>query len=224
MVSHFIAFFGPDGSGKSTHAELLSNHLQSQRVKVRKVWMRSPHTFAYLLSRFLVKIGFYRLILNPFGEGKKIPAVHVNRKFRLFWSITELVSVIPVIILRIYIPLLLGYVVIAERCIVDTIVNIAYYTNDAGFLQSRTARLLLNLFPREALLIHLDSDYKTLLRRRGRTVEAYSLIKFQRDCYKVMEKLLNATYINTSNHDINQISNLIINLVERKCKQVMRYD
>jgi energy-coupling factor transporter ATP-binding protein EcfA2 len=218
MVLQIIAFFGPDGSGKSTYAELLANHLQSHGMKVRKVWMRSPHTFAFLLSRFLVKIGFYRLVLNPFGEGKKIPAVHVNRKFRLFWSITELVSVIPVVILRVYIPLLLGYVVVAERCIVDTIVNIAYYTNDASFLQSRTVRLLLNLFPRKALLIHLDSDYLTLMKRRGRTVEAYSLINFQRNCYRAIEKLLNAAYVNTSNHDVNQTSKLIIRLVKEKMR------
>ena len=220
MASHFIAFFGPDGSGKSTHASLLIYHLRSHKVQTRKVWIRSPHTFAYLLSCLLVKVGFYRVVLNSFGYDKKIPAVHINRGLKIFWSLAELISIMPVVMLRVYLPLLLGYTVVAERCIVDTIVNIAYYTKNLEFLQSRTAKILLRFIPKNAILIHLDVDYPTLVNRRGRIVEAYELIKFQKECYKKMENLLNAAYINTSCSDIKYVNNLIINLVENRIKMM----
>jgi len=218
LKSRFIAFFGPDGSGKSTHASLLINHLRSHKVQTRKVWIRSPHTFAYLLSCLLVKVGFYREVLNSFGYNKKIPAVHTNKSLKIFWSVAELISVMPVVMLRVYLPLLLGYTVVAERCIVDTIVNIAYYTENLEFLQSRTAKILLRFIPKNAILIHLDVDYPTLVNRRGRIVEAYELIKFQKECYKKMENLLNAAYIDTSCSDIKYVNNLIINLVENQIK------
>lgn len=178
--------------------------------------MRSPHTFAYLISCFLIKIGFYRIVFNPFGGKKKLPAVHINRALRLFWSITEFAGVVPIILLRAHIPMKLGYAVIAERCLVDTIVNIAYHIGDIGFLHGRMARVLIYLFPRKTLFIYFDSNYKTLVERRGKNVEAYSLIKFQRDCYKLMEKMLNATRIDTSNHDVNQTSNIIKELIKKE--------
>lgn len=220
LASRFIAFFGPDGSGKSTHASLLVNHFQSRKVQTKKVWIRSPHAFAYLLSRLLVKAGFYRVVSNTFGRNKKIPAVHINRGLKIFWSTVESISAILVMIPRVHLPLLLGYTVVAERCIVDTIVNIAYYINDSEFLQSRTARILLLFIPKNAMLIHLDTDYLTLVNRRDKNVEAYELIKFQKECYKKIENSLNATYIDTSHSDINHVSNLIINLVESRNKML----
>lgn len=210
MASHLIAFFGPDGTGKSTHVELLLNYFQSHKTRVKKAWIRSPHTLAYLLSCFFVKMGFYRIVSNPFGREKKYPAVHIDKRLRRLWSLIELVSVIPVIIFRVYAPLLLGYIVVAERYVVDTLVTIAYYTNDLGFLQSLTARLLLCSIPKNTLFIHLDSDYSTLLKRRGHKVEAYDFIEFQKMGYKMLGNLVGATLIDTSNITIEQTFTRIV--------------
>lgn len=211
MVPRLISFFGPDGAGKSTHVELLVNHFQSNKTKVRKVWIRSPHTLAYLLSRFFVKIGFYRVVSNPFGRRAKIPAVHTSRFFRCFWSMIELVSVLPLILFRVYIPLFLGYTLIAERYLVDTVVTIAYFLSDLGFLQSRTAKLLLCFIPKNTVFIHLDSDYSTIMKRRSRMVEPYDFIKFQRMGYKMIENSVGAMFIDTSNISVEQTSKRIMN-------------
>lgn len=211
MAPRLIAFFGPDGSGKSTHAELLANQFQSHKNKVKKVWIRAPHTLAYLLSRFFVKIGFYRAVSNSFGTKRKIPAVHNSRWLRLFWSLIELASVMPVILLRVYVPLFLGYTVIAERYVIDTIVTVAYYTDDLGFLHSRTAKVLLCFIPKNTVFIHLDSDYSTIMKRRGHIVEEYDFIKFQRIGYKLLGNSVEATFIDTSNISIEQTSMQILN-------------
>ncbi len=219
MVPHLIAFFGADGTGKSTHAESLTSYLKSNRAKVKRAWIRSPHTLAYLVSVFFVKIGFYRTVSNPYGESKKYPAVHINWPIRCFWSLLEFVSVIPVIITRLYLPLLFGYSVIADRFMADTIITIAYYINSLRFLRSFTAKILLLLIPRNSVLIHLDSDYPTLLRRRGSEVEAPDFIKFQRKGYKLIGNHLDATLIDTSKFSIEQTFSQIVSHL--RCEQII---
>jgi thymidylate kinase len=216
LVPRLIAFFGADGTGKSTHAEFLFNYLKSNHVKVKRVWIRSPHTLAYLASVFFVKIGFFRLVPNPYGKTKKYPAVHINWPIRFFWSQLELVSVIPVIITRIYLPLLLGYTVIAERYVADTIVTIAYYINNLRFLRSFTAKILLIFIPKKTILIHLDSDYSTLLKRRGFKVEAYDFIEFQRKGYKIIGNIVETIFIDTSNITVEETFMRIMSQIEIK--------
>jgi len=210
LVPRFIAFFGPDGTGKSTHANLLLNQFKANEAKVRKVWIRSPHTLAYLLSRLLMKIGFSRKVTNPYGRETTIPAVHKSRWLRFLWPWVELAGVLPVILFRVYIPLHLGYTLVAERYVVDTIVTIAYFTNDLSFLQSRTAKILLRFIPENTIFIHLDSNYAALMKRRNRTVEPYSVIEFQKAGYKMIGNSLGAKCIDTSNLSIHQVSSQIM--------------
>jgi hypothetical protein len=190
--------------------KLLVNHFQSRKSRVKKAWIRAPHTLAYLLSRFFVKIGFCRVVINPFGKKTKLPAVHLNRGIRLFWSAVELVSVIPVILFRVYIPLFLGYTVIAERYVVDTVVTVAYYTNDLGFLRSRSARILLSFVPKKTVFIHLDSDNSMIIKRRGRIVDSHDFIKFQRMGYEMMGNSVDAMFIDTSNLSVEQTQKRIL--------------
>lgn len=228
--------------------------LRSNGLRVKKVWIRSPHTLAYLLSLFLLKRGFYRVSstilegtqasaqslesekeskyiepwdirVNPWREMRpeskntcriveKIPAVDSNSQLRSFWPFLELISVLPLILWRVVIPLFLGYTIVAERYIVDTIVTIGYFINDPRFLTSWTARFLLRFIPRNAVFIHLDSDYDTLLRRRGHNVEVRGYISFQRASYKHFDRILNPLIIDTSMSTPNETFTAIVNKLE----------
>jgi len=46
MRSRLVSFFGPDGSGKTTQAMMLADHLRARGVKVRLAWIRSKRTLA----------------------------------------------------------------------------------------------------------------------------------------------------------------------------------
>ncbi|GAH62507.1 unnamed protein product, partial [marine sediment metagenome] len=231
--------------------QILVDYIRSHGIKVKKIWIRSPHTLAFFLSMFFLKIGFYRVSSNPIEisekilaentnpqnsapwnthnnpwrdtfsdkEGniivrEKIPAVNTNPWFKRLWCAIEVASVLPLILFRVYIPLLLGYTLVAERYVIDSIVTIAYFINDFGFLTSLGARLLLQFIPKDAVFIHLDSDYKTLMKRRGRNVEVKNFIDFQRVAYEKMEKLVNVISINTSILDIRQTSEKIMQALE----------
>jgi energy-coupling factor transporter ATP-binding protein EcfA2 len=214
LLGELIIFFGPDGSGKSTQVKLLINYLRSQKIKVKKVWIRSPHTLAYLFSRLLKKAGFYRIILTPHGVEQKMFSLPSDGAFRSFWYLLELISVKPLILLKVRFPLLLGYTVVADRFVVDTVVNLAYYGNDVKFVQSSIANLFFRLIPKNASLIHLDSDYSTILKRRGIAVDSLSFIEFQRTAYKLINRSIQAKKINTSKSTVIQTSQEIQLYVE----------
>ncbi|MHA1834222.1 MAG: hypothetical protein ACTSV7_09530 [Candidatus Baldrarchaeia archaeon] len=232
-----IHFFGPDGAGKTTQVDLLVNFFKKRGVQTRKCWVRSPHTLAYILWRLFVKIGFYRIIWNPFGVGIKIPAVDRNRALKNFWSLAEFFSVLPHIAIR-KILMSRGYKIIAERYILDTITTIAFFVNDINFIRSRLARVLIRFIPKDAILIFVDADFETILQRReplfyerirkqknpkrkrkkvriygyvpNHAIEPREFIDFQRKAYKVLATSLGAFEIYSPNLSVDETFNVIL--------------
>lgn len=226
-IPSLVHFFGPDGSGKTTHVGILIDTLRKEEPRVEKVWLRSPHTVAFLLWKLFVKIGFYRAVSNPFGDSIKLPAVSNKRSLRTIWALTEFFSVLPLII-RIRCRMLRGYKYVAERYILDTVTTIAYFVGDIGFLRSRISRTLYLFIPADAAFIFLDSDFKTVFMRRAHfyhenprqktrtygalprsAVEPREFIDFQRAAYRVLAKSYNALEINTSTMTIEETSDAI---------------
>ena len=224
--SRLIHFFGPDGSGKSVQANILMSYLEMDHVRVKKYWLRAHHTVAYLLWKILVAIGFYRAIVNIYGDELKIPAV--NRSYFLcrFWATIEFIGILPLVI-RANILLLSGYCLVAERYILDTIAGIAYAVDDPNFPKSWTARMLFCLIPRNTFYIFLDSDYETIRARRsgdnhvstkGRQqvevakpfLEPREFIEFQRSLYGRLALQSDALTIDTSKTSIEETSKIIL--------------
>jgi len=231
---HVIHFFGPDGAGKSTQADILVNMLSRQGFRVKKYWVRSPHTLAFVLWRIFVRIGFYRSIPNPYGVTVKLPAVDRNPVLRYFWQIVEFISIVPVIV-RSYIYLLSGYRLIAERYILDAATTIAYFINDIDFIRGRTSKLLFQLIPKSTAFVFLDSDYDAIYIRRAPSIDPrkysnevrnnYSLtskgsleppdfIEFQRKAYKILAKSFDSLTIDTSELSIEETSHRILQYLE----------
>jgi len=221
----FVHFFGPDGSGKSTQADLLVDFFERSGIPAKKCWLRSPHTFAFLLWRIFVRIGFYRGILNPFGYEIKLPAVDRRKSLRYVWALIEFFSVLPIII-RIRLLGSKGYKLIAERYVLDTVTTIAFFIGDISFLRSNVSRLLFLFIPRDTAFIFLDSNFETVFGRRAplyytdtrntekraygaipkSAVEPREFIDFQRTAYRILAKSFNALTIDTSKNTIEETS------------------
>jgi len=230
-----VHFFGPDGAGKSTHVEILMELFKKDEPRLKKIWLRSPHTAAFLLWRLFVKIGFCRVVTNPFGDSIKLPAVNRRRSLRTIWALIEFFSVLPHI-LRIRFFMLRGYKCIAERYVLDTVVTIAYFIGDIGFLGSRISRLLFNFIPDDTLFIFLDSDFETVFNRRAHlrfgeslqkknrdygslpqsAVEPREFIDFQRSAYAILANVFKVTRIDTSERSVHETSNEIQKRLEIK--------
>lgn len=226
----FIHFFGPDGAGKSTQVDILIDVLHQREIQAQKCWVRAHHTLAFVLWKFFVGIGFYRVVLNPFGVATKLPAVNRNRLLRFFWSAVELIGVLP-IILRVYYSIWRGRTLVAERYVLDTVTTIAYFLNEVNFLKSWTSRLLLRLIPKDTVFIFLDADYDTIYQRRAplfrtkthsksrnkhygavprSSVESRVFIEFQRTAYKVLAKSFDPLVIDTSRYTVQKTSKMIL--------------
>jgi thymidylate kinase len=230
-----IAFFGPDGAGKSTQAELLAGFLKNRGFRVKKAWVRSTHTFAYLLwilfyklnlcddrSGMLKKmrVGFAVSYLNEGGYGAVSPITTsppILRGFvsRWIWATIEVVSIVPVVILQVYLPLLLGRVVVAERFVVDSIASIAYFLNDERFVNSWHARFLLRLVPNGTVFVFVDADYETILSRRGEVAGPREYTEFHRRLYEKISKAVGALYVNTSSISVEEANERILGFVGR---------
>jgi thymidylate kinase len=223
-----VHFFGPDGAGKSTHVEILIDLFKKDEPRVKKIWVRSPHTAAFLLWRLLVRIGFFRVVSNPFGDAIRLPAVDRRRSLRTIWALAEFFSVLP-LLLRIRFWISRGYRCVAERYVLDTAVTIAFFIGDLNFLRGRISKLLFTFLPADTVFIFLDSDFGTVFNRRAplrhrancqqgerdygslpkTAVEPREFIDFQRTAYKVLANYFSAIKIDTSKHSIQETSEKI---------------
>ena len=224
-----IHFFGPDGAGKSTQVDILIESIKEFDPRVKKWWVRSPHTFAFVLWRLFVKIGFYRVVSNPLGFSFRLPAVDRSRVLQFFWALVEFFSVLP-LILRTRFLVFRGYKLVAERYILDSVTTIAYFIDDMNFLRSRISRLLFRLIPRNTVFIFLDSNYDTIFRRRApylhvndcdqkrrsygsvprSIVEPREFIDFQRNAYRILARSFDALTIDTSESSVEETSKAIL--------------
>lgn len=206
-----IIFFGPDGAGKTTQADMLLARLSESGIRCKKFWLRSPHTLAYLLWRLLFKLSKYRIEKNHVGKEFYAPSL-TNQYIKVIWSIVEFISIIPHI-LRFYMLINGGYVVIAERYVIDTIANIAYFINEKNFVNSKIANMLVRFIPGNVVLIYLDADYDTIVKRRGSLTEPPKYIEIQRYIYEYYALLFGAPIISTTRYNKESVNRIILQYI-----------
>lgn len=141
----FIIITGIDGTGKSTLTNSLIQYLRFKGYKSKYVRIRYQHTIAYLISRILIFLGWFRTFRNP--NGVLISRFEVLESIfsKKIWPIIEFISVLPLIIFKVKIPLLLGYRIVCDRYTIDTIVSIALHTRNMNFTDSFIGTLLFYL-------------------------------------------------------------------------------
>ena len=126
MPKIFVCLIGIDGSGKSTIATHVYENIRSTNVKVRKTYGR----FQPLITRFMMKLGRWFFLKNNdmFSNYEK----YLNDKKSIFKKFPTLANVyISLLIMEYYfeiifkiiIPYKLGYSIVSDRYVYDTIIN-----------------------------------------------------------------------------------------------------
>jgi thymidylate kinase len=230
-----IAFFGPDGAGKSTQADLLISYLNGNGFKVKKAWVRSTHTVAFLLWIVFKKLNLVRgqskaakqMTIRPavsylnqrsYGAVSPIttsPPVLKGSLSKFIWSTIEVIGILPVVLLQVYLPLMLGYEVVAERYVADSVASIAYFLNDENFADSLNGKLLLKLIPKRTMFVYVDADYQAILNRRAEAAGPVEYTEFHRRVFSKVASTLNARYVNTGKLDVDQASAKIIGFLQK---------
>jgi len=204
-VMYIIYFFGPDGSGKTTQAMFLSNRLRKNGLKTKVSWMRGSHTFVSILLRFLSRFDSYKGSVNPYYS-VSMP----KNMARLCWFL-EYISAIPVILLRFVLPSFFGYVVIADRYVLDLLVWISLVTGDLSFCRSFLARHLISLALRAKVKFFVVADLKDLARRSG---EEISLLRDQLDLYNSLK--VDANVLDTTDKSPNITFQEVLDTLDNK--------
>jgi thymidylate kinase len=216
MQCRLVYFFGPDGTGKTTQAELIFSYLRRNGVLTMRGRVKQHHTLSYLLLKLLRPNNKDYLKTNFFGFDTQL-----NSRIRRPWEILEIISVIPAIAYRVALPSLLGYTVVCDRYVIDTVVVLSRFLDDQGFMFGNTARLLMKLIPKQALLIHLDADTETILARKKDEPLTQQLVNQYRASYKniIHAFRLRVVTIDTTNISVLNVQETVQNLLEfDKCQ------
>jgi thymidylate kinase len=206
----FLTITGLDGSGKTTLANNIIEYYKARGYKYKYVWMRHRHTLAYLLMRLLMFLGWKRNFKN--ANGVEITRFELDEGTfsRVLWPIIEFLSILPVILFKVTIPLRLGYGIICDRYTIDTIVSISLNTYNMNFEDGYLGKIFLNLIPKEGIIIFLDIDLLNILSRRPDIEFSYDEIQNAIRIYRKLAIKTKAIYLNTTTQTPEQIKKRVI--------------
>jgi len=211
MRYKLIYFFGPDGTGKTTHAELVSSYLKRKDVRALRATVKQHHTISYLLLKLFRPKDKDYLMLNYFGFDSAL-----KKRIRKPWKMLELFSLMPAVAYRVLLPSLMGFTVVCDRYVIDTLAVLSYFLDDRGLMFGYTARLLMRLIPKKALLIQLDADTGRILSRKQDEPLTEELVNYYRSAYRslVLAFDLPVTTVDTTNSSVESIQKSILALIE----------
>ena len=209
----FINITGIDGSGKTTMARLLTKQLRSEDAKTRYVWIKSLHTLAYFISRIFESRGWHRLVKNPNNTIVFRFELPNSKSAEKIWQIIEFISVLPWIIVKVNLAIFFGFTVVADRYTLDTIVSVAMRTRSPSFVASFLGKLLLKMMPKDAVIIYLDVDLHTILKRRHDIEYTADEIQGQIALYRLLAKKVGAYFIDTTMLSVEDVEKKVVDFV-----------
>jgi thymidylate kinase len=212
-----IYFFGSDGTGKTTHADLIALYLRRKGYRTWRASVKQHHTFAYLLLKLLSggKPGGRALSYYGFSD-------ELKRKIRTPWKILELVSLFPALLYRVLLPQLLGCIVVCDRYVLDTLVSLSYFLKDQRLISGICAKLLASMIPKNAVLFYMNADAETILKRKRDEPITLELIEYYKWAYQTLIKQLRlkTIIIDTSIAQVENVQKIILQRVAEESRQV----
>jgi Mrp family chromosome partitioning ATPase len=156
---------GADGTGKSTQAAELLNHLARAGVRALHLWLRFP----FLLSTPLLAYARWRGLSQTEERGGARYGTwdfQCSQLLRALLPWSLLVDAALAAAVRVYWPLVRGQTVVCERFVLDMVVDLALGCGDPGLGERVPGRLYARLLPRGSRVVILDLDLATTISRR----------------------------------------------------------
>lgn len=207
-----IYFFGPDGTGKTTHADLTALYLINNGCRVWRTSVKQHHMLSHLLLRLISSDQAMRY----YGFGDEL-----KQRIRTPWKFLEIISLLLAIFYRVLLPLSIGYVVICDRYVLDSLVTLSYFLKDSSLLDGWSAKLLSSLIPRNSLLFWMDGEVEILLSRKIDEPLTKELLEQYKDSYRklvnILEtKKLSVVHIDTTVSDLETTSVKVFEEISKK--------
>lgn len=162
----FICITGIDGVGKTTHVNLILEHLREKGIKCQYKWLRFHHLFSLPLLAFCRVVGYTSL--TTLGNSQKC-SYHEFYKSRFVSAIYPWILFFDTFlftILKVYIPMFFGISIVCDRFVYDTLIDTAVATKNHEIYKKPVGKLFLKLIPKNAHFMMLDLDKSTIFSRR----------------------------------------------------------
>lgn len=142
-----IAMSGLDGAGKSTQIAQLTEHLKDRRIFPRVIWARGGYTPLFEILKKLIRVVARKKIPPP-GHTKERER-HLSKSWvQKMWLNIAIIDLI--LLWGIYVRLMskLGFFIICDRYINDTLLDFKRNFPDSAFEESWTWGLLKFITPK----------------------------------------------------------------------------
>lgn len=181
-----ICIIGVDGVGKTTHAQKLVGRLESDGVRCKYTWFRFYHFLSLLLLAYCRLVN---LTVYEYKNGYKIGHQEFYRSkiVSFLYPLILFIDMLPMYFIKIFIPLRLGYTVICDRFVYDTLVDFMIALDDFKIHKKAIGKLYLMLIPTNTKTIILDLNEEIIRERREDLMDDQSL-KMRRRAYHQIAK------------------------------------
>lgn len=175
-----IYIMGIDGSGKTTIAERLQEKLKKNGLESKYLWLRFNHYLTKPLLAYgrLSGLTYYKTI-----EGVRIGYHEFYRSRWVSWAFIILQYLDNVIARWLILwPRTWGSVVICDRFVYDTLVDLCLETGMPDLYRGWVGQAFSRLIPRQSLVIHLKREEARILSERPESTKDH-LFKKRKDFY-----------------------------------------
>jgi len=207
MKTKLICIIGPDGTGKTTQAELLTKKFQQDGVKCKYQWLRFYHFFSLPLLLVAKMMKLSEVVTLPSGKKVGYHYFWKSRFISTIYPILLLVDTFIIINIKVYFPLkFLKKRIICDRFIYDTIVDLMISTNNPNLLNTKIVGYFSRLIPKKSITFLLLSN-EEILRERREDIKYDKLLKLKIDYYKILARFYNIITIKAdlSIEDVQEI-------------------
>jgi dTMP kinase len=190
-----ICFTGIDGSGKTTQAKLLVDRLNSMGVRSVYVWSRAE---VRTIRNILLFMGRMALgtSARKIASNKKSYSEYQSRKSRLMenslvrvpWSVLAYIEHLIQINLDIRPKVREGFVVVCDRYLWDSNIDIAVLNNrKAEWLLSGLNRFMWKLIPTPVLSFFVDIPPEEAMKRKN-DIPSLDYVRKRAELYRYLSK------------------------------------
>lgn len=207
-----IYFFGSDGTGKTTHADLVSSYLNMKGFKTWRASVKQHHTLSFLFLKLLTRKSPQGQATNYYGFPDDLAC-----KIRTPWKILELASLAPAVFYRVLIPLSMGYVVVCDRYLLDSLVTLSYFLKEPKITLGTIAKLSVKLIPQNSFLVYFEADTNVILQRKKDEPLTPQLVEYYKNAYRDLAKWSGLTIIamDTSADSVKEVQDKILPLISK---------
>jgi thymidylate kinase len=204
--SLLITLCGLDGSGKTTQSTMLMDYFKKNQIKSKYVWLRAPERLTLPISLFFKSIGISKGLVTDSGKRKGVTDLSNHITLQKIWKFFLLLDLKFVSSYKIFSELKKNDILIVDRYVIDTLVDLVIDTKDESVIDSIGSKFL-KLIPKNSKIFFLDVNPQVSFDRNHE--ENLEILEFRRKLYLKISKICNMIVIDSSK-SIDDIHNEIL--------------